>query len=66
MPVVIGSKFTGRPAYHQDSTSGTYWETLPTIQGDALLIQQALLAKPKKARAVTAQYPAKEVITDVV
>lgn len=50
MPVVIGSKFTGRPAFHTDSTTGTYWETLPAIEGDAALFQQLLLTKPKAKR----------------
>lgn len=50
MSVVIGSKFTGRPAFHADSTTGSYWESLPSIEGDAARIQQALLAKPKTKR----------------
>lgn len=47
MSVNIGSKFTGRPQAHIDTTSGTYWEVLPKLEGDAARIQRGLL-KPKK------------------
>ena len=50
MPVHIGSKFTGRPAAHADTTTGVYWESLPKIEGSSLTIQQSLLAKPKEPR----------------
>lgn len=50
MSVVIGSKFTGRPASFIDTTAGVFWQSLPAIKGDELTIQQALLAKPKAKR----------------
>lgn len=50
MSVVIGSKFTGRPASFLDTAAGVFWQTLPAIEGDAALIQQALLTKPKAKR----------------
>ena len=50
MPVIIGSKYTGRPAMHIDTTTGTYWESLPKIEGDATKIQGCLL-NPRRASA---------------
>lgn len=47
MKVHIGSKFTGRPAAHADTTTGTYWEALPKIDGSMLAWQRVLLAKPR-------------------
>jgi hypothetical protein len=45
--VLIGSRYTGRPAAHADTTTGTYWEALPKIEGGMLTIQRMLLAQPK-------------------
>ena len=50
MPVHIGSKYTGKPAAHADTTTGVYWEALPKISGQMLTIQDALLTRPKEAR----------------
>lgn len=50
MPVIIGSKYTGKPAGFVDTSTGVYWETLPRIEGDALKIQRALLTKPAEPR----------------
>jgi len=43
MPIQIGIKFTGKYAGHMDTTTGTYWEVLPKIEGDALYLQSRLL-----------------------
>jgi hypothetical protein len=43
--VQIGSKYTGKPAHHTDTQAGTYWEVLPTIEGQALALQRALLKR---------------------
>ena len=42
--VRIGCRYTGRHHAHADTTTGTYWEALPPVEGQALAIQQALLA----------------------
>lgn len=44
-PVIIGSKWTGKPAAHYDTETGTYWEMLPKVEGDALKLQKALTKK---------------------
>jgi hypothetical protein len=41
--VHIGLKYTGKYAGHMDTTTGTYWEALPKIEGDALKIQRSLI-----------------------
>lgn len=51
MTVQIGSKYTGKPAGFVDTTTGTYWEALPKIEGEAATIQRALLAKPEAPRS---------------
>lgn len=43
--VVVGKRFTGKPALHIDTTTGAYYEVLPKIEGSALALQQVLLAK---------------------
>lgn len=48
--VRIGSRYTGRPQAHADTTTGTYWEALPSIGGHALALQQCLLTKPRAPR----------------
>lgn len=49
--VVIGSAFDGQQGF-ADTRSGTYWETLPKIEGDALRLQANTLdmAAREKAR----------------
>lgn len=51
--IVIGCAYTGKPAYHADTTKGTYWEVLPEIAGHALIWQQQFLdkdfTKPKES-----------------
>ena len=42
-PVIVGSKWTGKPQWHIDSTSGRYWEVMPTMTDGERLIQAALL-----------------------
>ena len=48
--IIIGRRYTGKYAGHVDTTSGNYWEALPQIVGDALALQQCLLAKPRPPR----------------
>ena len=50
MTVHIGCKYTGKPQSHADTTTGIYWEALPKIDGSALALQAALLAKPEARR----------------
>lgn len=45
MPVAIGSKYTGQYKGFHNTEAGEYWEVLPPIGGDALLIQRALLER---------------------
>lgn len=47
-PVIIGSKHTGKYAGFADTTTGTYWEALPKIEGDALKIQRSLLKHARR------------------
>lgn len=52
----IGSKFTGKPKGCNDTENGTYWEVLPTIQGDMLKLQTGLTKRkpvPKASRLPT-------------
>ncbi len=48
--IVIGSRYTGKYAGHLDTTTGTYWEALPQIGGDALALQRCLLARREAPR----------------
>lgn len=48
--VHISCKFTGKYAGHMDTPSGTYWEALPKIEGDALKIQRSLIKHREKAK----------------
>ena len=66
MPVHIGSKFTGRPAIHIDTTTGVYWEALPKIEGAALNIQQALLTQPKLRQITGRVFRAREKLPTLV
>ena len=66
MPVHIGSKFTGKPAAHADTTTGVYWEALPKIQGDALNIQHALLTQPKLRQVTGRVFRAREKLPTLV
>ena len=45
-PVIIGSKFCGKQKIVRDDN--VYFEVLPTIEGQSLLIQKALLTKVKE------------------
>ena len=42
--VHIGRLYTGKPQVHLDTTSGTYFECLPQVQGEMLRVQRALLS----------------------
>jgi len=55
MPVHIGARYTGKYAAHADTTTGAYWEALPPIEGAALDMQKALLAKPRPPRTTLRQ-----------
>lgn len=52
--VRIGGRYTGRHHSHADTTTGTYWEALPPVTGQALAIQQALLV-PARSKAAKPQ-----------
>lgn len=45
--VELGKLYDGKPAGFACTRSGTYWESLPKIEGHALKLQKGLL-KPKK------------------
>ena len=66
IPIHIGSKFTGKYAGHIDTASGEYWEVLPKIEGEALNLQQVLLARPKLQQVTGRVFRAREKLPTLV